>query len=48
VNKGKNFPSFLKLSAVRHADSSTKFVRSSRQETCQLPWSTEPWNQSTK
>jgi hypothetical protein len=38
VNKSKNFPSFRTLSAVRHADSSGKFVYLSQQATHRSPW----------
>jgi hypothetical protein len=42
------FPSFQTLSAVRHADSSVKFVCTSQQAAHQLPWNPKPWvNQST-
>jgi hypothetical protein len=43
VNNGKNFPSLRTLSAVRHADSSTKFVCASQQAEHRPPWSAEPW-----
>jgi hypothetical protein len=48
MNKGKNVTSFRMLSALKHADSSAKFICASQPAVHQLPWSAEPWSQSTK
>jgi hypothetical protein len=42
------FPLFPMLSALRHVDSVAKFLCSSLQEEHLSPWSSEPWNRSTK
>jgi hypothetical protein len=41
------FPLFQMLLAVRHADSSAKFVCALHQGVHQPPWSAEPWTRST-
>jgi hypothetical protein len=47
VNKGKTFPSFRMLLAVRHADSLAKFICVSQRTAHLPPWNAEPWNRST-